>query len=553
MEITLPQSPPANQRGHGTTTPEGKRRMHHPPSRPRRFALILLALLCALNVAVAQPADETLVHIESGKIRGVVADGVLSFKGIPFAQPPVGELRWRPPQPIAPWDGIRDAKAFGPDPVQIDWGATEVRKGTAEDCLTINVWRPAAASSKPLPVMVWIYGGGLISGGASLYSGDALARRGIVVVDFNYRVGRLGFFAHPALSKETPDEFHGNYGYMDQRAALQWVQRNIAAFGGDPRNVTIAGESAGGGSVLVMLSSPETRGLFHRAIIQSAGIPTAREHVTPLTPLATAEEIGARYAQSLGITEEGKPALEKLRALPAAKLAQDIDVGQVLISMVGGPSAPGIAHCILDGKLIVESPEAALRAGHWAKVPIISGATDFDIALSTAKTKDALFAEFGALAPQARALYDPDGATDFNLLVQAVSADRVMVEPSRNAAELVARAGLPAYHYRFSYVAEQQRGKAPGATHGAEIAYIFGSIEALPKNAVGKQDIAMSQIIARYWVNFIKSGDPNSDGLTPWPRYDPAKAEVLNFTNSGVVYERDPLKARLDLWKKHWE
>jgi para-nitrobenzyl esterase len=264
-----------------------------------KLGALLAATFAAMALAEPASADPTLVRIESGELRGVEADGVISFKGIPYAAPPVGPLRWRAAQPVTPWPGVLDATAFGPSCMQPD----DVRK--SEDCLTLNVWRPAAAPA-PVPVMVWIYGGALVHGSTPLYPADALARQGVIVVSMNYRMGRLGFFAHPALAAEAPGEPHGNYGYLDQLAALQWVKRNIASFGGDPDQVTIFGESAGGGSVLAHLVSPMSTGLFQRAILQSPGTPGARAAVIPSSDLPTAEKIALDWTRSLGIADEGR-------------------------------------------------------------------------------------------------------------------------------------------------------------------------------------------------------------------------------------------------------
>jgi len=399
--------------------------------------------------------------------------------------------------------------------------------------------------------MVWIYGGGLVSGGASLYPGDSLARQGIVVVSFNYRLGRLGFFAHPALAHEQPDAPRGNYGYMDQIAALQWVKRNIAMFGGDPDKVTIAGESAGGGSVLILLTSPMASGLFQRAVLQSPGLPTPRAGVIPLRDLVAAEAIAVDYARMLGVKGDGEAALAKLRALSAAKLNQGTE--NYIPAVFGGPQIPGLANSILDGRLIVEAPEAAVRNGRWAMVPVLVGANDADLAGSPAQTKNALFALFGPLAPQARALYDPKGEASLEDLIQTIMADRSMVEPSRNLAELVTKAGQPAYFYRFSYVPEVQRGKVPGATHAAEILFAFDGVSVALKDKATKADVAMGQTMSGYWVAFVKTGDPNGGGRPEWPRYDPSGRDVLNFANTGVTFGADPLKARLDLWRAVWE
>jgi len=311
-------------------------------------ALLLFVGLSAPAIAQPQPAHPTLVQTESGSVRGITSGGVISWKGIPYAAPPVGDLRWRTPQPVKAWQGELSADKFGPACMQTD----NVPK--SEDCLTLNIWRPAAPAG-PLPVMVWIYGGALVHGRTSLYPADALAMQGIVVVSMNYRVGRLGFFAHPALAAEAPGDVRGNYGYMDQRAALQWIQRNIAAFGGDPKAVTIFGESAGGGSVLVHLTSPLSRGLYHRAMMQSPGIPTARAKVLPLTDLADAEKMAVDYARSLGVTGQGPAALKALRALPANKLIEGSSAPEVIAALSAGKPIIGVAGAIRDGKLVVEA------------------------------------------------------------------------------------------------------------------------------------------------------------------------------------------------------
>jgi para-nitrobenzyl esterase len=505
----------------------------------------LLAVGVAVGGFAAAPAIPvkaaadfgTLVQTKSGKVQGISESDVVVFKGIPFAKPPVGALRWLQPQPVPPWHGVIDASEFRADCVQ-PLAAAPASVATSEDCLYLNIWRPASATEKPLPVMVWIYGGGLVQGGASLYPGDCLARRNLVFVSFNYRLGRFGFFAHPALARETPAAPRGNYGYMDQIAALQWVQRNIAAFGGDPSNVTIAGESAGGGSVLVMLTSPTARGLFHRAILQSPGIPTARAGVMPLRDLADAESLAVNYARTLGITGDDQAALASLRAIPATTLNEGVEWYQ----------SP-----VMDGRLVAEAPERVLHAGRQAKVPVIVGANDLDMADGQANSKDELFAAFGPLALQARTLYDPEGDASLAALNQSVLADRTMVEPSRHLAELTTMAGQPAYLYRFSYVPDVRRTEIPGATHASEIVFAFDRVAAAMKGEATAADIAMGQAMSGYWAAFVRTGDPNGGNRREWLRYDPVSANVLNFTNTGVTFAADPIKARLDLWQSAWE
>ena len=543
----------------GWWPPTPRRIMHRlrevPMQRTHRFVLELVFIALATGYALsgALATDElTLVRIESGKVRGTAADHVIVFKGIPFAKPPVGALRWRAPQPVAAWKGVLEASAFKKDCIQTV-SALGSKDGFSEDCLYLNVWRPTSIRDKPLPVMIWLPGGGLVRGGASLYPLDNFARKGIVVVSLSYRLGRLGFFAHPALARDAPDDLRGNYGYMDQVAVLKWVQRNIAAFGGDPNNVTITGESAGGGSVLVMLTSPMTRGLFHRAILQSPGLPTPRAGATALSDLATAESIAVAYASANGIKGDDGTAVAALRALPAETLAKGTEPDIVILGVFGGPKTAGIANAIIDGRLMVETPEAALRAGRQAMVPLIAGGNDMDLAMSPAKDKDELFAQFGPLASQARALYDPKGNASLKDLIQAVVADRTFLEPPRYLAEVTGKAGQRAYFYRFSYVPPARRGVVPGASHGAEIVYAFDGVAAVFKDKASPADVAMGRTVSGYWADFARTGDPNGDGRPKWPTYDATTEEVLNFTNEGITVGADPFKVRLDLWRAVWE
>lgn len=508
--------------------------------------LIALSAIAFADMCAAQPTDATLATIDSGAVRGAASGEVIAWKGIPYAAPPVGSLRWRIPQPVPPWSGVLAADKFGPSCMQ-----PQV-PNVSEDCLTLNVWRPAVRSAQPLPVMVWVHGGAMVRGGTSRYPADAVAAQGVVVVSMNYRLGRLGFFAHPALAAEAPDDMRGNYGFMDQRAALEWVQRNIAAFGGDPGQVTLLGESAGGGAVLAHLVSPMSRGLFHRAIAQSHGTPGARARVVPSTELGVAERIAVDWARSAGVKGEGAAALEQLRALPAAKLIEGVSGPEVLAALSAGTVVPGMAMSIIDGRFLVERPEAALAAGRQARVPLIVGANDRDLGLGTANGKDELFAVFGSAAGEARRLYDPRGDQTLDELKQRVFVDRTMVEPARHLGNEWSRAGQPVWWYRFAYVAESQRGKLMGAPHGFEIPYVFNLPAALVGDKVTPTDKAMGDLASAYWVSFAKTGDPNGGDRPAWPRHDPAVDRLLHFTNSGVIIGTDPLKPRLDLWEKVW-
>ena len=518
---------------------------------------ICAAHLCALAAmtqalawgAVAQTTTRdapTLVKIDR-QVRGVASDGVVSFKGIPFAAAPVSSLRWRMPQSPKPWSNVLVADKFGASCMQVD----DVPK--SEDCLTLNVWRPAASSAAPRPVMVWIYGGALVHGRASLYPADALAKQGVVVVSMNYRMGRLGYFAHPALAAETPGDVRGNYGYMDQRAALQWVQRNISQFGGDPRAVTLFGESAGGGSVIVHLTSPLSQGLFHRAIAQSPGIPTGRATVLPLIELADAEKIAVEYAHSLGIAADGPAALSALRSVPADKLVEGTSASAEIAALSTGKSLIGVAGAIRDGKLIVEAPEAAISAGRAAKVSVMVGANDRDLGVGTAVDKDDVFTLFGRQAEAARKLYDPNGFQTLDELKQQVFADKTLVEPARHLADVLNRAGSAVWLYRFAYVSQAQRAKNMGTLHGFEIPFTFDIPGAMVGANVTGTDKEVAALASAYWVQFALTGDPNGGGRPVWPRHDSTADRIIHFTNSGVIVGTDPLKPRLDLWQSLWD
>ena len=503
------------------------------------------------SAVTALAAAPTQVRIETGVIEGAVNADVLTFKGIPFAAPPLGELRWRPPQPALPWEGVRPAKEYGADCMQKPFAgdAAPLSVTTAEDCLVLNIWRPASKAKK-LPVMVWIYGGGFVNGGSSpaVYAGDQFAKAGVMFVSFNYRVGRFGFFGFPALTQEFPDEPKGNYGYMDQIAALQWVQRNIKAFGGDPGNVTVFGESAGGGSVHMLLTSPLARGLMHKAIVQSGGgrgsLMGERSLNESKPGLPSAEEIGINFARKHGIEGTDADALAKLRALPAEKIVDGLDLNALFVTA----KVPTYGGPIADGKIVVGTPQDIYRRGDNAKVPIITGATSADLGFTSAPTKDALFTAFGSHRDAASAAYDPEGTTPLPLLKNLTGMDRVMVEPARFVAREFAAQNIPAYEYRFSYVAQSMKSEwKTGAPHATEIPYVFDTVAAKYNDKLAPEDKAIARIANAYWVNFAKSGNPNGKGLPRWPRYDMQRDELMDFGADGNAKAiSDPWRARLD-------
>lgn len=466
---------------------------HRGPSWRLRSALGLVLAVAFSLVAPASAGAQPVIAVEGGQVRGAAADGVQSWKGIPFAAPPTGPLRWRAPQPAAPWPGVRDATAYGNDCMQVPFPSDAAPLGAepAEDCLYLNVWRPDGAEQR-LPVVVWIHGGGFVNGGASpaVYSGAELARQDVVVASFNYRLGRFGTFAHPQLSAEDADGgLLGNYGTMDQIAALQWVQRNIAAFGGDPANVTVMGESAGGMAIHTLLTSPRARGLMQSAVVMSGGDATVDG-----ATLADVEQVGVRFAEKQGIAPQDPLALAKLRAMPAEQIRGDLDMGALF-----GSGEKDFASPFADGTTVVD-PQAAYRSGAFDKVPVLVGATSADLG----------------------------------------GRDGWMIAGARDVAGLLAGQGVPVYAFRFSYVAGSGDGSA-GAQHATDVPFFLHTEAAKYGDATTAQDRAVGATISAYVVNTARTGDPDGPGLPAWPRYDPSTDQIMNFSTTGQAeVQRDP-------------
>ena len=473
----------------------------------KRLIPTVLGAILSLTAAHAEDFSKQ-VKIQSGVIAGTTAQGVLSFKGIPYAQPPVGKLRWRAPLPPKSWKGVRRATQYDHDCMQLPFPADDapVRTKPSEDCLFLNVWRPATRNSSSLPVMVWIYGGGFTIGGTSpaAYDGSNFARDGVILVSLNYRLGRFGFFAHPALTAENPAGPLGNYGYLDQIAALQWVQRNIAAFGGDPHRVTIFGESAGGGSVHMLMTSPQSKGLFAAAVVESGGgrgnLMGPRRLAKDLPGTPSGETIGVNFAKSQGIEDTGRAGLAKLRALSANKVQAGVGFGAP--RQAGPPTSAGP---MADGQIVITAPDVIFKAGSQARVPFMIGANTADI---------------------------PN-----------------MDESARFVAATLSAQGQKVFEYRFAYVVDSMRDTwKTGAPHAKEIPFVFDTLTARYGNAVTARDAAVAKATHAYWVNFGKSGDPNGAGLAKWPAYAATADQLMLFQADGVAAgQKDPWKERLDV------
>ena len=507
-------------------------------------AVVYLVLIPAAQARVATASLD--VRVDGGVVRGAVRHGVISFKGIPYAAPPVGALRWAPPQPVKSWTGVRPARHFAPDCAQLPWpgDAAPLQTVSKEDCLYVNVWRPETRSARGLPVMVWIYGGGFVDGGTSpaVYDGTEFARDGVVLVSFNYRLGNFGLFAFPALSRQSPGDPLGDYFFMDQIAALQWVQRNVASFGGDPHNVTIFGESAGGMSINALLMSPLARGLFAKAIIESGA---GRDNVYPPKPLSgpadSAEAMGVKLARHLGVDGDDSEALAELRALPAAKVIDGLNLG----TMDDDPTyAPDL---ILDDRLYPGAPSKIYGAGGGARVPVMIGANTDEISRLRAASFAALWSRFGADSAAARAAYDPDGRRTLQAVRDTAGGDQLMVEPARAIARILSARGQRVYEYRFGYVPTSLRNTLSGAPHASEIPFVFDTVVAHYGKETSRADEAMARAMHAYWVAFARTGRPDPRGEPAWPEYHASTDRLLNFTDRGPVPEADPWKRRLDI------
>lgn len=497
--------------------------MLHPKtiSMPGRLWILAAALVLSQSVC-ARAADQ--VKIASGEIQGITEphSDIRAFLGIPFAAPPVGDLRWQAPQPVKPWQGIRKTVAFGPRCMQLRIFSDMVFRddGPSEDCLTVNVWTPAKSTDEKLPVMFWIFGGGFQAGSTSegRQDGTNLAKKGVVVVSCNYRLGIFGFFSDPALTAESPNHASGNYGLMDQIAALRWTKDNIAAFGGDPDNITIFGESAGSFSVSALMASPLAKGLFQKAIGESGAFFGAGPELHAAQTLAQTEQAGQKFAESIGATS-----LADLRAIPAEKLMQESKKGHFW---------PNI-----DGYVLPQDPDTIFAEGNQSHVPLLAGwnkwesvgnlysKTDPPTAANLIKS---IKQKYGSEADEALKYYPHATEAEVKQSTIDLASEFFTVYGTWKWLEMANKTGgSPVYRYLFTRTPPEPPGEMEdgipvikeGARHSAEIEYVFGALK-WKKAPWQTVDFKISDAMMTYWSNFARSGDPNGPGLPHWPVYN---------------------------------
>jgi len=501
---------------------------------PRRSLVLLTTLVASYGASSGQQ-----ISIASGVVEGKQAGSLRVFLGIPYAAPPIGDLRWKPPVPPAKWAGVRKAIEFGPHCMQgpVYEDMTFRDSGGSEDCLSLNVWTPAKNAESKLPVMVWIYGGGFVAGTTSepRQDGEHLAQQGVVVVSMNYRLGIFGFLVHPELAKESGCNSAGNYGLLDQLAALRWVHQNIAAFGGDPGSVTIFGESAGSTSVSALMASPLAKGLFQRVIGESGAAFPGTSSSFEL--LAVREEEDSKLVGStVGVQD-----LAELRALPAQKL----------LDAFGKPGPTAFAFGPdVDGYLLPESVPAIFAAGKQNDVPLLAGWNrdegSFEIASSPQKpTVESMKAtaqkEFGAKATEFLRLYPTSTDAQAQRSMLDFAGDRFIAWATWRWLEAQSTTGKqPVYRYRFDLAPPADPKIAQlGAFHSAEIEYVFGQLDSKTHVEWRPQDRKLSEQMQKYWANFARSGDPNGEGLAKWPLY-------ASSTGWQVMYLDEKSEARKD-------
>lgn len=492
------------------------------------------------------PVNQNQVRVTGGVVQGVNENGITVFKGIPFAAPPVGKLRWQPPQPVVPWQGVLQADHFAaacPQLVSGNFASIDNNMGTqSEDCLYLNIWTPALdkGAKAKLPVMVWIHGGGFAFGASSQsnWTGEKLAAKNVVLVSIAYRLGVFGFLAHPELSAENVHKVSGNYGLMDQQAALAWIQKNIAAFGGDPANVTIFGESAGGISVSMLCASPLSKGLFKRAISESGGAfgPVEDKRLLGMQSLKAAEQNGLALAKRLGATN-----VAALRQVPVKKILQDQG------------STMGANWPVCDGYVLLDDATKLYRQGRY---------NDVDILIGTNSNEGAMFLQnpvhkedylqyanlFGTLKSQALTIYPGNTDTEALTSMRNIFMDTVFAWPTYTWARLQSMTGhskVYVYYFDQTEPAHQTALKFDGAAHSDEINYVFGHVDKNFNFQYTDKDRALSTAVMDYWTNFARTGNPNGNGLPNWPRYEYGKDTVMYLNSGNLKAGSQPNLARM--------
>ncbi len=500
-----------------------------------KLVFALIAFILSLPLLTAQVVQTTQGKVEGKKEPNSI---VIAFKGIPYAAPPIGHLRWRAPQPAATWKGVRHAYQFSANCIQqttpLGWGPWTheylIPDSVSEDCLYLNIWTPVQAHKAA--VLVWIYGGGFVSGSGSvpIYDGTELAKQGIVVVTFNYRLGLFGFLAHPELTREAGGAPPTNFGLQDILAALRWVHENIAAFGGDPEAVTIAGQSAGSMAVHDLLVMPAARGLFRGAIGES-GLPGA----VPSPKLADAEKRGEEFARS-----KGANSIAELRAMSPDAL-------------VGKGVPPMFGSCI-DGVLLPDAPEVLLAEGKFALVPVMIGQTAAEASsmgnawgTSGKEAFEKLLTQrFGAMAPTFAALYPATTDSERAAASKAFLRDRGLASIYLWARTHEHNSTTPVYAYLFEHIEPGPESARWGAFHTSEVPYVFATLDAAPERGFTDLDRSISKTASQYWINFIRTGNPNSKGLPAWPQLlvsDPKMMVIGDKIGSKAMLPADILKA----------
>lgn len=516
--------------------------------------ILLLSVLSSLFTGCGS-AQVPVVGLDSGKVSGAAVSGLDRYLGIPYAAPPMGELRWRPPQPVESWEGVKSCTKVGPDCPQIALVPKKKPQPQSEDCLYLNVWTPAKKADEKLPVMFWIHGGAyqLGSGGSPLYDGEKLAKRGVVVVTINYRLGPLGFLSHPLLTQESANGSSGNYGLLDQQAALGWVKRNIAAFGGDPSKVTIFGESAGAMSVMNQLVSPLSAGLFHQAISESTLFIDRGLLMHATRPLAEAEDIGVKYATDIGCAV-APDVLAAMRAKPVNELlSTSLSTTQGIF--IEDPNFVPV----VDGWVIPQEPGAMVAAGLQHDVPLLLGSNKEEgnlfVAGSLHKFRTMPIGEyeqkirqyFGSYADQVLAMYPVTKQSDVIKQLSRIFTAFDFTSVARFVAAEQSGRGQRVYLYQFDKTPPMELTSILGPCHGSELPFVFGTLVkgTLPDGVkrswssiifestlrdikrllvfnYEQADIELSDEMVGYWTRFARSGDPNGDGAPDWPRYEPS-------------------------------